>query len=231
MAMPTSATAMAGASLIPSPTMATEPYCSFSLPDRVDLVRRQELRPVLVDADAPRDGGGRALVVPGQHHGPDAGAREPLQGLDRAGPHLVGDRDQAFERAAAADQDHGPPLALEPRNGLFGPAGIDPLLGQGTGAADPAGLAVDRAPRPRDRPSPRSPVTGRFEKVPLSRAFRTIAAASGWPERDSMQPARSSSSSSERSPKVTTSVTAGRPMVRVPVLSNATAFTVSTTSR
>ena len=69
------------------------------------------------------------------------------------------------------------------------------------------------------------------ENAPLSRAFRTIAAARGCPDRDSIVPARSSTSCSLMQPKGRTSVTSGRPMVKVPVLSKATTFTRSTSSR
>ena len=57
-----------------------------------------------------------------------------------------------------------------------------------------------------------------------------MAAAMGWADRDSMAPTSLSNSVSVIEPKTWISVTSGRPMVSVPVLSKAMAFSRLTVS-
>ena len=72
MATPTSAWASAGASLVPSPIMATmrPPACSLRM--QRELVLRLGLGQEIVHAGLGGDGGGGELVVAGDHHGADA---------------------------------------------------------------------------------------------------------------------------------------------------------------
>ena len=80
---------------------------------------------------------------------------------------------------------------------------------------DPAALRRRRSRRARARCENRSAAAaGRHDR----RRSRTIAAASGCSDSRSTAATRASSSSSSR-PSVTTSVTSGSPLVRVPVLS------------
>ena len=67
MAMPTSAWVSAGASLMPSPTMATAPHSLLQAPDLVHLAVGQHLGHHVVDARPPGDGLGGAPVVAGEH--------------------------------------------------------------------------------------------------------------------------------------------------------------------
>ena len=85
MAMPMSAAARAGASLIPSPTMATTaPRVAQPVAMAVGFFRRQNLRLDVVDAVLGGDGARRRLVVPGQHDGAQSHC---LQALHRLAVH------------------------------------------------------------------------------------------------------------------------------------------------
>ena len=97
MAMPTSACASAGASLIPSPAIATTCPSAWSRRTAVALFRRQHVRNHLVDAELRRDGPGVGLVVAGQHHD-----SEPLrvQQADRL-------RSRRLDRVRDADEAGG----------------------------------------------------------------------------------------------------------------------------
>ena len=70
MAMPTAAAASAGASLMPSPTLATPPGAG-ELADDSELVLRQQFG-VDLHAECLADGFGIGAIVAGQHHGRDA---------------------------------------------------------------------------------------------------------------------------------------------------------------
>ena len=83
-AMPTSAAASAGASLIPSPTMATTLPSAFSRATHVGLVARQDLGEHPVDAELLRDRIGRARAVAGHHDGFDAARMQAGDRLMRA---------------------------------------------------------------------------------------------------------------------------------------------------
>ena len=107
----------------PAATMATEPHAW--LPDRVDPSVGWQLCLVFVHADAV----GRrrpSARCPRSARGPHACAREGA-GFDRAGPHLVRDRDEAGEPVAAAHEDHGP--ALAPNRDRLRLAGVDAQFG------------------------------------------------------------------------------------------------------
>ena len=70
--MPTCACASAGASLIPSPAIATNAPSLLQAADRGGLLVGQHLGDDLVDAELPRDRLGRGAAVAGQHDEPNA---------------------------------------------------------------------------------------------------------------------------------------------------------------
>ena len=86
-ATPTSACASAGASLVPSPVMATRwPPCLL-LADERELVFGRGLGEEVIDARFLGDGGGGERVVAGDHDGADAHRAETLEAF----------RDAAFD--------------------------------------------------------------------------------------------------------------------------------------
>ena len=95
MATPTSACASAGASLVPSPVIATSlPFaCSSRMSAHLGLGRG--LGEKVVDAGLLRDGGGGARVVAGDHHGADAHRAEASEALADAALHDVLEVDDA----------------------------------------------------------------------------------------------------------------------------------------
>ena len=72
MATPTSACARAGASLVPSPHMATSLPLACSSRISCQLVLRRRLGEEIVDARFGGDGGGGQRIVAGDHDGADA---------------------------------------------------------------------------------------------------------------------------------------------------------------
>ena len=181
MAMPTSAVASAGASLTPSPTIATRPAALLEAPHGRGLVLRQHLRRDLVDAEAPGDRVGDRLRVAGDHRHADP---EPWSACDRLAPTRAGPRPRRARSAddAAVDDDveHRPALArptprraavrLERRASRAGAgpptatvASVDHGPGAATGQRLEAGRRAESA-------------------APRSRAAATIARASGCSE-------------------------------------------------
>ena len=71
-AMPTSACASAGASLMPSPAIATRAPLALQPLDHRRLLLRQHVGFDLVDAELARDRVGGDAAVAGQHHDPQA---------------------------------------------------------------------------------------------------------------------------------------------------------------
>ena len=105
MATPTSACASAGASLVPSPVIATRWPGRLLLADAGELHLRGRLGEEVVDAGLGGDGGRRQRVVAGDHHGADAhGAQlgEPL--LDAALDDVL-QEDDAQRLAAFGDDE------------------------------------------------------------------------------------------------------------------------------
>ena len=74
MATATSACASAGASLVPSPVMATRWPFGLILADQLQLGLGRGFGQKIVDAGLGGDGGGRQRIVAGDHHGLDAHA-------------------------------------------------------------------------------------------------------------------------------------------------------------
>ena len=86
MAMPTSAWASAGASLMPSPAIATIRALGLQAPDHLVLVLGQHLGVDLVDADLPGHRLGGGAVVAGQHDDAQALGVQRLERAGRASP-------------------------------------------------------------------------------------------------------------------------------------------------
>ena len=139
MAMPRSAWASAGASLIPSPTIATiaPPACSRSIAAALSAGRTSA---TIRSGPIPTCGadGLRGLPpVPGQHPDLDAGAPQPLHRLGGAGLDGVGEADDADRAAVARDPGGGG------RPEVAAITDVDALLGEVRGGADQDRRAVD----------------------------------------------------------------------------------------
>ena len=110
MAMPTSAVASAGASLTPSPTIATLPAALLEAPDGGRLVGRQHLRGNLVDAESARDRIGDGLAVAGDHRHADPQRVEASTASRRLRPDLVLQGEGRRRPARRHDVEHRPAL-------------------------------------------------------------------------------------------------------------------------
>ena len=86
MATPTSAWASAGASLVPSPVMATRRPLALLLADQGHLVLGRRLGQEVVDAGLGGDGGRREAVVAGDHDRADAHAAQLGEALASCPP-------------------------------------------------------------------------------------------------------------------------------------------------
>ena len=114
MAMPTSACARAGASLMPSPTMATTFPSACSRFDLGDLALGQHLGHHPVDAGLAGDRLGRAPVVAGEHDHVEAHPPQPGDRLAGARLDRVGHREQPGERAVDRHVHGRPAFAGQP---------------------------------------------------------------------------------------------------------------------
>ena len=223
MATPRSARASAGASLMPSPTIATlwPSACRRSMTASLSPGRTSAMTFSAGDPDLARDGlGGGAGVAREQPHdhagGPEVADRLGGLGLDR-----VRDGDETRRRAVDRDEHHGPAVRGDGSRGLdAAPRGRCP--------APRAAGGCRRGPR-RRRSTPRTPRPtiasnpSTFAKPSsASRALRTIASPSGCSEPVSRAAARSRTRASSKPVAGITVVTAGRPSVSVPVLSMTT---------
>ena len=119
-AMPTSACASAGASLMPSPTMATTTFppawsflISSLLPSGSTSARTR------VDAHLPRYGFGGAVGVAGEHDDFQPHAAQPRHGCRRVAFHRVGHGDQTRVLPVDADEHRRPALGGETVGGGF----------------------------------------------------------------------------------------------------------------
>ena len=111
-AIPRSACASAGASLTPSPTIATMRPSACRRVTTSRLAGGQHLGDDVVDADARRDGVGRRRVVAGQQDRAQPELAQLLHRLARARLDPVGDDEQRLRRAVPAGGDRGAPLGL-----------------------------------------------------------------------------------------------------------------------
>ena len=128
-AMPTWAWARAGASLMPSPAIATTRPSAWRFLI-VSLFCWQHLGDHFIDAQLPRHGLGRAPAVAGQHDDPQSVLVEQANGFRGRVLDRVGDADQPGKAAVDFHQHHR--LALRRAAPRAGPAvrRRDPLLGQ-----------------------------------------------------------------------------------------------------
>ena len=113
-ARPTSAAARAGASLTPSPAMATTRPSLAEPLDDVALVVGQDLGLDPVDAEAAGDGFGGDPVVAGEHDDLDAVGAQRLERLGGGVLDRVGDGDDAGDLAVDADEDGGGAVGAQP---------------------------------------------------------------------------------------------------------------------
>ena len=147
MATPTSAWASAGASLVPSPHMATSLPLACSSRMSLQLVLGRRLGEEIVDAGLRGDGGGGHRVVAGDHDGADAHAAQLGEALADAALDDVLEVDDAEQLAVLGDRQRRA-AGLRDRVGdgldLARRIGADRRLQRADGAG-----ARDRAPRCR----------------------------------------------------------------------------------
>ena len=226
MAMPTSAAASAGASLTPSPAIATTRPAALQRCTTALFCVGQHLGLDLGDAEPARHRLGRGAVVAGQHDDAHALGLQRRQRRGRRRLDRIGDGDHAREpcrrpRRRSRSRRRGaslrPALAAPRRR-------CRARRGTWRCRAQPA------CPRPRRarpcRSASRSPVTA-ASAMPRSFAARTIASASGCSLARSTLAASRSNSVSSKPAAGTIAVTAGLPSVSVPVLSTTSVSTFS----
>ncbi len=231
MATPRSAAARAGASLMPSPTMATTCPVERSFSIRAALSAGRASARTRSDGIPTRDATASAVAGPSPVRS-QTSIPASIEGTDRGGgfrPHRVADGDEACGRAIDGDvggrsaggrglrcrvrerrsgRHRGPPSAVRRRWRQFA-------------------LARSRPRRARSRRPPRS----RRSRIRLpnpsssSRALARIAAPSGCSLPFSRAPAASRTSPTDHPGAAITLSTTGRPSVSVPVLSMTTALT------
>ena len=190
MAMPTSAWASAGASLTPSPTIATLRPSACSSATLAALSSRPHAREHPVDAEVVGDRPRHRLGVPGDHHDLDA---QPVQGVDRLTrlrSHFVGQLQCARHGPVDQDVQHDRAFAV-PRPPLRAARPARPLPTAADRRRGPDGRRPSRSPRPRattKSPTPQAP--SGFAPSPRP----TMARASGCSESVSAAAASASTS-------------------------------------
>ena len=210
-AMPMSACASAGASLTPSPTIATSLPSACSCLTWPALSAGSTSAKTRVDPQLARDRLGGARVVAGDHHRLDAQLLELGDRLARGRLDRVGHGDQPGRAGRRPPRD----------------IGVLPCCGQLRGLPPSSAGDVDalrRAAACGCRPAPRRPSTVAANAVPgdrlerrsrrpsvepaLARARRRSPRPAGAPSRARRAPTRRSSSSSSSPSVATTSVSA-----------------------
>ena len=231
-AIPRSAWASAGASLIPSPTMATDPPAGLQPLDDRGLVRRAGPRPATRSAGIPTCAAtARAVarVVAGDEPDLDALPRvSSAHGRRRLGLDRVGDRRGA--RQPAVDGDAGAASVAGAMTRSASPAsGARSMPASASSRALPTRTARRRRrataldPAARRRPRSRGPARTRARRA---RARATIAAPSGCslPRLDRRRQVEQLARRRRRAPRRPRRPSAGR-AVSVPVLSKTTVST------
>ena len=147
-ARPTSALASAGASLMPSPTIATRRPCACHAGDELRLLLRQQLGVDLGDAQRLGHALRRRRAVAGQQG--DVGDAQPAQLAEhrrRLGAHRVARADRPQHPAVAGHQQRRLPAGVEPlQQGQRLRRQGDALLLQQPPVADDHGAAGRAAP-------------------------------------------------------------------------------------
>ena len=223
-AMPRSACASAGASLTPSPTMATTSPRACSSRTFAALSAGEHLGEELGDAHARRHGRGGVAPVAREHRDLQSPLPEPPDRVLRSRLFPVRHREDAQQpavgrheqgrlalRRQSARRRPPPPTGRSPR------PGERPRSRRRRGGPGPC--------RRRRGPSSTSIASTAGGTMPFSRAASTIARASGCAEPCSSAAAAPSSSGSDTPATWTRSVSRGRPSVIVPVLSSRTSVT------
>ncbi len=174
MAMPTSAWARAGASLMPSPTMPTaeRPLLALQRLDLGGLFAGQHLGHDPADAHLPADRLCGALVVAGDHHHLQAQRLHLADRLGRAVLDRVGHGDDARRLPVHRHQHGRLGLAFQPVIAASSPPRATPC-------ASSSRAVADQRPGGR-RPSPPHP--GR--RSPQSRCGSLSASPAAWAARD-----------------------------------------------
>ena len=114
MAMPTSAAASAGASLTPSPAIATTRPSLTQPLDHCALLLGQHLGFDILDAEAPGDGLCSGPIVAGQHDDAHAVLRQQLESLWRGGLDRIGNRNHRGNLAVDGKEDGGGAVGAKP---------------------------------------------------------------------------------------------------------------------
>ena len=219
-AMPTVACASAGASLMPSPAIATRCPPPLQLLDDAPLAVGQHLGADVVDAEARRRS--RAAVMrlsPVSITRRRPSAFEQLDGLGRGRPNRIGDGDQAGRAIVDRDEEDGLPVLAQARRRAR------PARPDRSDATRADRACRDRRAVPRRVRSRRDPVVAAKSvaggiAIARASAALTIAAASGCSlPRSTAAASRSSSCSLGPPAAASIAVTSGRPSVSVPVLS------------
>ena len=147
MAMPTSAAASAGASLTPSPAIATTRPSRRSFSITALLAVGQHLGLDLGDAELSRHRHRGGAVVAGQHDDGDAVGLQRCERLRGAFLHRIGDGDDARGLAVDGDEDRGRALAAEPLGLLLKRLRRDVQLAQKPRVAEDDAAALHHADR------------------------------------------------------------------------------------
>ena len=114
-ATPTSACASAGASLVPSPHIATSLPLRLLVADQLELVLGRRLREEVVDPGLGGDGGRGQRVVAGDHHGADAHLPQLGEALADAALDDVLQVDDAEQAAVLGDGERRAALSGDAR--------------------------------------------------------------------------------------------------------------------
>ena len=139
MAMPRSACASAGASLMPSPTIATTWPCGLQRGDVGGLLGGQDLGEDVVDADLGGDGAAVAALSPVSIQTSSPSAFELGDRLGGVGLDGVGDRDQAGQACRRRRRTSGSAPAAARAVGLGGERGdVDAVRGASAPRCRPA---------------------------------------------------------------------------------------------
>ena len=142
-AMPRSAWASAGASLTPSPTIATRLPAACSSATLAALSAGQHLGDDGVDAQLVGDPLGGGLVVPGEHDDLHPGLVQGGDGRGGGVPGGVGQGDHGDGAAVDGDQHRGPPGRGQLVAAADQRADVDALVGHQRAGADQDPAAVD----------------------------------------------------------------------------------------